>query len=338
MLMASMNIMKDPGIIVGPIAWLLGHVVNFFFNIVYTMTVEHSLGISIILMTIFTRCLLIPFAVKQQKSMYIMQKIQPEMKKIQDKYKGGMSDPEIQKKMNMETQKLYSKYNYNPFGGCLPMLIQLPIFLGLYQIMQHPFQYINEINTIYSSISEIVLTLASSNTGVMDLVKEFSMGTAGLTAGTEVTVDIFNRIINILSPEQVKSLVEAAGTSDLMSIYDTKQVIETFMGINLTETVGFALNIKLLIPILSGATTFLSSWLMSRKNKTTDPAMRSQQRIMNITMPLVMMWITTSIPAGVGLYWITSNTFMVAQQLVLNKMMDNKLKAEEAEGKTKGGK
>lgn len=327
--LASMNVMRDPSIITGAIAWVLGHIVNFFFNFIYAITADGSLGIAIILMTIFTRCLLLPLAVKQQKSMFMMQKIQPEIKKIQDKYKNQANDPEIQKKMTMETQKLYAKYKYNPFSGCLPMLIQLPIFLGLYQIMRNPFMYINEINSIYSSISEIVLSVAGSNATVNSLIQSFGE-LGGLDVGVSIDVDVFNRILNILDPSQVKQLVDATGSSAMTSIFETKQVIENFCGINLTETVGFAFNIKLVIPILSALTTFLSSWLMSKKNKTTDPAMASQQRIMNIVMPLMMAWITVGLPAGVGLYWITSNIFVVLQQFAFNLHFDKKLKEEKA--------
>ena len=88
------------------------------------------------------------------------------------------------------------------------------------------------------------------------------------------------------------------------------------MGLNLTETVGLSLSPRLIIPILSGGTTWLSSWLMSRKNKPTDPAMVTQQRIMSITMPLMMAWITTSLPGGIGVYWITSNLCMIIQSVL----------------------
>ena len=93
LLAVSRDVMKDPGVIVGPIAWILGHVINFFFNIIYSLGIHNnSLGISIILLTIFTRCLLVPLSYKQQKSMFKMQALSPELKKIQEKYKDNRSD------------------------------------------------------------------------------------------------------------------------------------------------------------------------------------------------------------------------------------------------------
>ncbi len=311
--------MKDPGVIVGPIAWILGHVIDFFFNIIYSLGIHaNSLGISIILLTIFTRCLMIPLSYKQQKSMFKMQALAPELKKIQAKYKDSMSDPEIQRKMQMETQKLYSENNVSPFSGCLPMIIQLPIFFGLYHVMQNPFKYIEVINQVYSQLSTIVLTAAQSNSTVLELVKHFGE-LASVPVGTSIDVNLFNRIINILGPEEVGQLKTAIASVDFDTVCQSKDAIEYFMGLNLTETVGFALTPKLIIPILSGLTTFLSSWLMTKRNVPTDPAMKSQQRIMNITMPLMMAWITTSLPGGIGIYWIVSNIFQLCQQFFLNK-------------------
>ncbi len=319
LLAVARNVMKDPGVIVGPIAWILGHVIDFFFNIIYSLGIHaNSLGISIILLTIFTRCLMIPLSYKQQKSMFKMQALAPELKKIQAKYKDSMSDPEIQRKMQMETQKLYSENNVSPFSGCLPMIIQLPIFFGLYHVMQNPFKYIEVINQVYSQLSTIVLTAAQSNSTVLELVKHFGE-LASVPVGTSIDVNLFNRIINILGPEEVGQLKTAIASVDFDTVCQSKDAIEYFMGLNLTETVGFALTPKLIIPILSGLTTFLSSWLMTKRNVPTDPAMKSQQRIMNITMPLMMAWITTSLPGGIGIYWIVSNIFQLCQQFFLNK-------------------
>ena len=319
LLAVSRNIMKDPGVIVGPIAWILGHVIDFFFNIIYSLGIHaNSLGISIILLTIFTRCLMIPLSYKQQKSMFKMQALSPELKKIQEKYKGSTTDPEIQRKMQMETQKLYSENNVSPFSGCLPMLIQLPIFLGLYHVMQNPFKYIEIINQVYTQLSTIVLTAAQSDSTVLELVRSFGQF-GSVPDGPTIDVNLFNRIINILDPAEVDQLRTAIASADFDTAYATKNSIEYFLGLNLTETVGFSLTPKLIIPILSGVTTFLSSWLMTKKNKTTNPAMKSQQRIMNITMPLMMAWITMSLPGGIGVYWIVSNIFQLCQQFFLNR-------------------
>lgn len=321
-LAVARNIAADPyrGVLVGKIAWVLGEIVNFFFNIVYNHITEvNCLGISIIFLTIFTRCLMLPIAYKQQKSMHAMQSLQPELQKIQAKYKGQMSDPEIQKKVNLETQKLYSKYNYNPLSGCLPMLIQMPIFFGLYRVMQNPFAFIDIIQNIYNTMSTSILAEASKNPDLLNIITNLATAN-GVKEGTTMTVSMFNSLLNVLSPGEVGQFVQSMPhANELAALYQQKTDIEMFLGLNLTETVGMSLSPKLILPILSGLTTWLSTWLMTRKNKPTDPAMQSQQRVMSITMPLMMAWITTSCPGGIGIYWITSNCFQLIQQLILNK-------------------
>lgn len=309
---------KDPGMITSAVAWVLGHVINFFFLIIYNIGIHaHSLGFAIILLTIFTRLLMTPLAYKQQKSTFKMQALSPEIKRIQAKYKGSTSDPELARKMQMETQKLYQDNNVSPFSGCLPLLIQLPIFIGLYHVMQNPFKYIDIINDIYTQFSNIVLTMASSSQDVKSLVLGFA-GEAGVEAGVEINAALFNKIINVLSPTDINSLKVGVASIELNEIYELKLAIETFFGLNLTERIGLSFGPKLIIPIISGGTTFLSTWLMNRKNKTDDPAMQSQQRIMNVTMPLMMAWITTTLPAGIGIYWITGNFCQIIQSLILN--------------------
>ena len=112
-------------------------------------------------------------------------------------------------------------------------------------------------------------------------------------------------------------------------VLNPEEAIEYFgLGINLTETAGFGWP-GIIITLLSGLTTFLSSWLMMRKNQNMDPAMKSQQKIMMITMPLLMAYITSGLPCGVGVYWITSNLFMIVQQQALNKYYEKKIIIED---------
>ncbi len=328
------SIMREPGIIVGPIAKILGLVVNVLFNVVYGITQTNSLGITIILFTIFVRLLMIPIAYKQQESMFVMRKMQPEIQKLQEKYKGMLNDPEVQRKLTMEQQRIYRDHNYNMFGGCLPLLIQMPIFFGLYHVMRHPFVYIDTINTIYSQFSDSIIDcITSGNADALALFNQVCT-LLHIDKGTDVDTSMFNFIINAIEPDQVKQFVSYVGSSKATDLYEQKTVIEGFLGLNLTETVGLSLDRKLILPILSGFTTWFSSWIMSRKvEKTMDPQMRTQQRVMNITMPLIMAWFTTSVPAGLGVYWITGNIFMIFQQLILTKHFELKEAAENSDRK-----
>jgi YidC/Oxa1 family membrane protein insertase len=89
----------------------------------------HDYGVAIILLTVAMRVLLIPLTIKQTQSMMEMQRIQPKLKKLQEKYK---KDKE---KLQEETMKFYQENKVNPFGGCLPLLLQMPIFIALFRVL-----------------------------------------------------------------------------------------------------------------------------------------------------------------------------------------------------------
>lgn len=105
----------------------------------------HNIGVCIILFTIVVYLLIYPLNSKQQKSSRLMNKINPELKEIQKKYK-GKTDQASQMKMNQETQDLYAKYGVSPFGGCLPLLITMPILFSLYYVIQDIGTYVESLN------------------------------------------------------------------------------------------------------------------------------------------------------------------------------------------------
>ncbi|MGI8978414.1 MAG: YidC/Oxa1 family insertase periplasmic-domain containing protein [Pirellulaceae bacterium] len=104
-------------------AWLLQLILHFFFAL------THNYGISIILLTVLVRSCMIPLSLKQAKSAAKMQELAPEMAKLKEKYKDDME------KQSTALRELYAKHKFNPFGGCLPVFLQLPIFVGLYRCL-----------------------------------------------------------------------------------------------------------------------------------------------------------------------------------------------------------
>lgn len=108
---------------------LLGHILRIIFEFV------NNYGWSIIVFTLFVRLLLVPLMVKQIKSQKAMQDIQPKIKEIQEKYK---NKPEKQQE---ELMKIYKEAKINPLSGCLPLLIQMPILIGLFNVLRDPVTY-----------------------------------------------------------------------------------------------------------------------------------------------------------------------------------------------------
>ncbi len=109
---------------------MLAPIENLLFSILQALySVVHDYGFAIILLTVAIRVILLPLTIKQTKSMYELQRIQPKIKELQDKHKND------KEKLQEETLKFYQENKVNPFGGCLPMLLQMPIFIALFRML-----------------------------------------------------------------------------------------------------------------------------------------------------------------------------------------------------------
>ena len=156
--LAARQVAGEPMLLTRVIAQAFGFVIDFLFNIVYAITPANSLGLAIILLTVLFRSLMLPLTIKSQKSMMNMRKIQPELKKIDEKY-GKSKDPEIMKKAQAEKSALMAKHDANPLKGCLPMLVQMPLFFGLIYIMNQAFLYITVLRNLYYDLAAKIIAV-----------------------------------------------------------------------------------------------------------------------------------------------------------------------------------
>lgn len=143
---------------------LLLAILNFFYN----MTASY--GMAIILLTLTVRLLLYPLSQKSMVSMGKMQKIQPRMKVIQEKYANDKT------KMNEEMMRLYKEHNVNPLSGCLPLLFQLPIMILLFQVLMR-YQVANTIffgipleKTVLGTLAEAVGIASTAQVGIVTVL------------------------------------------------------------------------------------------------------------------------------------------------------------------------
>jgi YidC/Oxa1 family membrane protein insertase len=107
-----------------------------------------SYGLAIILLTLLVRVILLPLSIKQTKSMREMQRIQPELKKLQQKHKGD------RQKLNEEMMKLYKEHGVNPLGGCAPLLLQFPVLIGLFYVIRDPLKYIPSNSALHDALGQ----------------------------------------------------------------------------------------------------------------------------------------------------------------------------------------
>ncbi len=145
--------------------WLqkvLEYIVVFLYN-----NVIDNYGIVIILLTIIVRVVLVPLTISQTKAMAKMQKLQPELKELQKKYKDD------KQKLQQETMDFYSKNNVNPLSGCLPLILQMPVFIALFQTLRSPSEIITSVvgNFTLSGVA------AGINTGLTGFLNEIEFVT-----------------------------------------------------------------------------------------------------------------------------------------------------------------
>ncbi len=335
---SSQVIQKDPGITM-IITKFLGFFLNIIYNFVSYFIVDNTLGFAIILFTILVRVMMLPMAVKQTKSMLKMQLIQPEVQKIQEKYADNKKDPEVARKMQQETQALYQEHGVSLFGGCIPMLIQLPIFFALSYMMNNAYLYINKLGLLYENLAMTLTQIPSWDATLAQIAAPKLMN--GVTLNFNNVGDI-QKVLNKMSDADWVTMLANAPTDVINSITTQMQgltSIEHFFGIDLTVASGWLFP-GILIPILAGVTTALSSYVMQLASKPQNDQAKSQQKIMLIVMPIFIGFTTIGLSAGVGLYWITSSVFQIIQQLVINRQVimqskDTTIEKIEAEEKEK---
>ena len=280
-----------------PLGWLMYFIYNIF----------HNYGVALIVFTLLTRLIMVPFTIKQQKNMAKMATFRPMVEEIQNKYK---NNPQ---KMQEEMAMLYQRENYNPMSGCLPMLIQFPILFGLIDVIYYPLKHILRLGADTIAAAGEIATNVFSQAGM----------TMSNTYASEMNII---KAVN-MSPDSFASLGE--GFLEKIQNFDF-----TFMGMDLGVVPTFAFNIFILVPILSFITSLLMSYITTKIN-SANMGDNNQGAAMNFTMmimmPIMSAWISFSVPVGVGLYWIISNILMIIQSLVMNKIYNPKEMAEKAQ-------
>lgn len=318
-------ILTKAGSILGPIATVLGYVMDILFRFTGTFGV-FNVGLCIILFTIVMKTLMIPLTIKQQKTTKLMSVMNPEIQAIQKKYK-GKTDNESMQRQNIEIQAVYEKYGTSMTGGCLPLLIQMPILFALYRVIYNIPAYVPSVRVYFDN----VVTPLMSQPGYVEKLQGITNIT---TAAAVKSLDSFdftsaNKMVDLLykfTTSQWQEL-EAAFPAISSIIAENASTIErmnTFLGLNMAEAPGWMPSIAWIIPILAAASQWLSAKLMNGQQPKADPDNPTAQsmQMMMTTMPLFSAFICITMPAGLGIYWIATSVVQIVQQLFVNSYMD----------------
>lgn len=337
-LLEALPSVREPGVIIGPVANLMAKVYNMLFEFLHSSTSVGSLGLAIIIFTLIVKLILFPLMVKQQKSSFKMQQLQPEMMKIRKKYE-GKTDQMSQQRMAFEMQELQKNSGVNMLGGCLPMLVQLPILYALFYLFQNAYVYVDVIGNNYTDIANAIINIPTALR--MEVFQPFAQDFVDTYKNVAIIKDGFDMgqvgditmLINYLKADDWAVIMQNLGSAGdaLAPLLATKNNIETFLTIPLVSKAGLSFP-GVIIPIAAGVTTWLQSKIMMmmnpQQNDPNNPA-AAMSKSMLYMMPIMMGFFSISMPAGLGLYWTISNLFGILQQVVLTKYYKKKF-AEEA--------
>ena len=324
-----------------------------------------SYGLAIVVLTLIVRAALWPLNASQQRSMKMMQTLQPKLKAIQDRYK---SNPQVMQQKMME---FYKEHKFNPMGGCLPLLIQMPIFILLYSALMNPAFIQAAGNSKFLFINRLDTTLRAS----AGISNDGKMGTSKYDTfipGKVAKVYLPDEVLDNVKITKPKNALEVQGEIKPGENIDFKMSLDhldlkfsqldkiekaeiTITDINPKEleNITFKRQDGLLIAsvptveikkefhwdvlaliVIFGITMWLSQKLiMSQTNKNKaelDPTQEAIQKSMGTFMPVMIIgtFVIVPIPAGVFIYLIVSNVVQVIQTLVINKQLDKEAAAK----------
>ncbi len=314
------------GAILGPIAKLLGYIMEALYSALSVIGIENT-GICIILFTIIVNALMMPMQFKQQKFSKMTSIMNPELMAIQEKYK-NKKDQASQQKMSLETQAVYQKYGVSPASGCLPMLITFPILFALWRVIYNIPAYVPQVYEIYEDLAQVLMD--------SEIALDTLTGKEYIKSATYVVTDAVKNAekngVNINYYIDILSQFTSSGWDELSAKYSEHAAIikETaartkdinfFLGLNIADTPSIK-SVSVLIPILSIITQVISTKLSmagspQMQQDSDNPTMQSM-KTMNTVMPFVSGAMCLMFPIGVGIYWIAGNVFRIVQSIFIN--------------------
>ena len=319
-------VLTKAGSILGPIATVLGYVMDILFRFTSSFGV-FNVGLCIILFTIVMKTLMIPLTIKQQRTSKLMSVMNPEIQAIQKKYK-GKTDQESMQRQNVEIQAVYEKYGTSMTGGCLPLLIQMPILLALYRVIYNIPAYVPSVRVYFDNV---VTPLMGQADYAQKLQKITNIATACGGKLDKFDFTSANRLVDMLYKFTTAQWgeLEALFPSIAGVISENAAVVEkmnTFLGLNMAEAPGWVPSFAWIIPILAAVSQWISTKLMSANQPSVssndENPMAQSMKTMTTTMPLFSAFICITMPAGLGIYWIATSVVTIFQQLAVNAYMD----------------
>ncbi|MEF9916954.1 MAG: membrane protein insertase YidC [Lachnospiraceae bacterium] len=321
--------------IIGQIGMILGELMNFIFNFLNKVFGIQNIGLCIIIFTIIIYTLMLPLTLKQQKFTKMSAVMNPDLQKIQKKYK-DKKDQASMLKQQEEMQLVYQKYGTTPTGGCAQMLIQMPILFGLYAVIRNIPAYVDGVKAAYMPLINQIM----NTNGYQKIMEKIGEAKPILINPDKFDYSKTNTLIDVLYKFQDntwellgdkfpalsgtinQTMENVAGFNSFLGIDIANSPMSIIMDSIKVGAIGLVI-VALLIPILSGLSQYMNIKLMPQAGQMDDSnPMANQMKTMNMMMPLMSVFMCFTLPAGLGIYWIASALVRTVQQLMINKHLE----------------
>ena len=322
----------------GWITSFFGMIFNYIFEIVAMGMPVATLGITIIIFTVVTRVLMTPLQIMQQRTTKGMAVIQPELEKLQKKYK-DKKDAASQAEYSAAMQSLYKKHKVNPLAGCLPLLIQLPLIMALFGVLREASTYIIKLKDVYTGLSTNIIASVGNYQEILQPYLdihgmkgriEYDLTQATTQQGVLGLKDLLSKLTSSQWSELLGQMPQDA-LSSIQPLIEQKNNYEWFV-FNLVDTpsqlVSSGIWLALIVPVLVWISTIIYSkytMAQTQAKQSGEPAnAQSAQtmKTMNTLMPLMTAFFSYTMPCGLALYWIMGNIIMLVQQILVTKLLD----------------
>lgn len=336
--MAGILLTKNNGIILGPIARILGWIMNILFNFLNGAFGIQNIGLTIILFTVIIYLVMLPLTIKQQKFSKMSAKMNPELEAIRKKYQNKKDNASMMA-MNEETQAIYAKYGVSATGSCVQLIIQMPILFALYRVIMNVPAYVDLVKNEFTVLADKIMAAP----GGVQFMEELSTNGRMYLESKDFTQ--VNTIIDVLYKLQDtgnatwQMLIDKFPNLESL-IVETQSSINHMnnFGVNIANTPwniarsaistgAYAMLVgAVLFPVLAAVTQWLNVKLMPQPNNNGNDAansMASTMKTMNMMMPLMSAYFCCILPAGMGLYWIIGAVVRGVQQWAINKYLDS---------------
>lgn len=296
-------------------------------------TATGNYGLSIIIFTILMRGLLLPLDLKSRKSMRQVAEIQPKLKEINEKYKNDAD------KRNKKTMELYQEHKVSPFGGCLPMLLQMPLLFAMFAALQRIASYElgiflmefldQQSPAVSAALEQIRISVENSEVirdSMVNIIRQ-------IFANPEAR--IVENLREAAGAENVSILIEAVkntGHTDVMEFlknpaYDSFRFLwirniwvadSPLMAVSGAPTEGILSPFRngfFILPVLAAITAYYQGKLMPQMSGQAQ-----QMKGMTAILPVMSLWFTATANAGFAVYWVINNLFQIVYLLIYSRM------------------